>query len=161
MAFASRPMRSLIYVDCVREEYRHRLLHWLYALHVPDSISKFGPYVSKYAFYNALPTPPEGERFGTRRMQLTEHYWLLNEMTPEMHVNAFTERMPVEVLRWQGMIPDDGTDLSKAANMDGDTHRASGGGETPPFVFAHVPINWEEDFKGAGRTLDDALVGRK
>ena len=155
MAFASRPMRSLIYVDCVREEYRHRLLHWLYALHVPDSISKFGPYVTKYAFYNALPVPPEGERFGTRRMQLTEHYWLLNEMTPEMNVNAFTERMPVEVLRWQGMIPDDGTDLSKAANMDGDTHRASGGGEMPPFVFAHVPINWEEDFKGAGRTLDD------
>lgn len=28
----------------------------------------------KYAFYNALPTPPEGERFGTRRMQMTEHY---------------------------------------------------------------------------------------
>ena len=25
----------------------------------------------------------------------------------------------------------------------------------PPFVFAHVPINWEEDLKGAGRTLDD------
>ena len=39
--------------------------------------------------------------------------------------------------------------------MDGDTHRASGGGEMPPFVFAHIPINWEEDFKGAGRTLDD------
>jgi hypothetical protein len=148
-------MRSLIFVDCVREEYRHRLLHWLYAMHVPDSISKFGPYVQKYAFYNALPVPPEGERFGTRRMQMTEHYWLLNEMTPEMRVNAFTERMPVEVLRWQGMIPDDGTDLSKAANMDGDTHRASGGGEMPPFVFAHVPINWEEDFKGAERTLDD------
>ncbi len=50
MAFEARPMRSLIYVDCVREEYRHRLLHWLYALHVPDSISKFGPYVTKYAF---------------------------------------------------------------------------------------------------------------
>ena len=67
MPFESRPMRSLIYVDCVREEYRHRLLHWLYAMHVPDSISKFGPYVTKYAFYNALPTPPGGERFGTRR----------------------------------------------------------------------------------------------
>ena len=29
MPFAPRPMRSLIFVDCVREEYRHRLLHWL------------------------------------------------------------------------------------------------------------------------------------
>lgn len=87
---------------------------------------------------------------------MTEHYWMVNEMTPEMSVNAFTERMPVEVLRWQGMIPDDGTDLSHEANMDGDTHRASGGDNgCPPFVFAHVPINWAEDYKGKGRTIDD------
>ena len=155
MAFEFRPMRSLIFVDCVREEYRHRLQHWLYAIHVPDSISKFGTYCNKYAFYNALPTPPEGERFGTRRMQLTEHYWLVNEMTPEMSVNAFTERMPVDVLRWQGMIPDDGADLSKVANMDGDEHRKSGGGDMPPFVFAHIPMNWQDDFKGKGRTIAD------
>lgn len=154
--FEYRPMRSVIYVDCVREEYRHKLQHWLYSVHVPDSISKFGPYCNKYAFYNALPVPPQGERFGTRRMQMTEHYWLVNEMTPEMSVNAFTERMPVEVLRWQGMIPDDGTDLSHEANMDGDAHRASGGDNgCPPFVFAHVPINWAEDYKGKGRTIDD------
>ena len=152
-----RPMRSVIYADCVREEYRHRLQHWLYAVHVPDSISKFAPYCNKYTFYNALPVPPEGERFGTRRMQMTEHYWMVNELTPEMSVNVFTERMPVEVLRWQGLIPDDGTDLSHAKNMDGDAHRASGGGDTgmPPFVFAHVPINWQEEYKGKGRTIDD------
>ena len=30
MSFEFRPMRSLIFVDCVREEYRHRLQHWLY-----------------------------------------------------------------------------------------------------------------------------------
>ena len=155
--FEYRPMRSVIYVDCVREEYRHRLQHWLYSVHVPDSIGKFTPYCNKYTFYNALPTPPEGERFGTRRMQMTEHYWMVNELTPEMSVNAFTERMPVEVLRWQGMIPDDGADLSHAENMDGDAHRASGGGDTgmPPFVFAHVPINWQEEYKGKGRTIDD------
>ena len=155
MAFEYRPMRSLIFVDCVREEYRHRLQHWLYATHVPDSISKFGQYCNKYAFYNALPVPPEGMRFGARRMQLTEHYWMVNEMTPEMSVNAFTERMPVEVLRWQGMIPDDDVDLSKVANMDGDEHRRSGGGDMPPFVFAHLPINWQDDYKGKGRTIDD------
>ena len=154
--FEYRPMRSVIYADCVREEYRHKLQRWLYSVHIPDSISKFGPYCTKYAFYNALPTPPQGERFGTRRMQMTEHYWMVNEMTPEMSVNAFTERMPVEVLRWQGMIPDDGTDLSHEANMDGDAHRAPGGDNgCPPFVFAHVPINWAEDYKGKGRTIDD------
>ena len=152
--FDYRPMRSIIFVDCVREEYRHRLQHWLYAVHIPDSISKFGPYVSKYAFYNALPVPPEGERFGTRRFQMTEHYWLTNEMAPEMSACAMAERMPVEVLRWQGMIPDDGAKLSEE-NMDADEHRSSGGGEMPPFVFAHVPINWQYDYKGKGRTIAD------
>lgn len=156
MSFEYRPMRSVIYVDCVREEYRHRLQKWLYSTHIPDSIAKFTPYCNKYTFYWALPTPPEGERFGTRRMQMTEHYWMVNEMTPEMSVSSLTERMPVEVLRWQGMIPDDGTDLSHAANMDGDSHRSSGGDNgCPPFVFAHVPINWQDDYKGKGRTIDD------
>lgn len=156
MPFEYHPMRSVIYVDCVREEYRHRLQHWLYSVHVPDSISKFTPYCNKYAFYNALPVPPEGERFGTRRMQMTEHYWMVNEMLPEMRNNIFTERMPPEVMRWQGTIPDDDVDLSNAENMDGDTARATGGDNgCPPFVFAHVPINWESDYKGAGRTIDD------
>ena len=156
MSFEYRPMRSVIYVDCVREEYRHRLQKWLYSTHIPDSIAKFTPYCNKYTFYWALPTPPEGERFGTRRMQMTEHYWMVNEMTPEMSVSSLTERMPVEVLRWQGMIPDDGTDLSHAANMDGDSHRSSGGDNgCPPFVVAHVPINWQDDYKGKGRTIDD------
>ncbi|NTV90592.1 MAG: acetyl-CoA hydrolase, partial [Clostridiales bacterium] len=82
MAVEFNPMRSLIYVDCCKEEYRHRLKHWLHRYHITDSISQFGPYVSKYAFYGALPVPPEGERFGTCRMQLTEHYWMINPMTP-------------------------------------------------------------------------------
>ena len=34
MSFEFRPMRSLIFVDCVREEYRHRLQHWLYNTHL-------------------------------------------------------------------------------------------------------------------------------
>ena len=74
---------------------------------------------------------------------------LSSEMLPEMRIHAFTERMPVEILRWQGMIPDDGSTLSHMANMDGDSHRSSGGDNgMPPFVFAHVPINWQEDYKG-------------
>lgn len=145
MAYEFCPQRSLIFADCAREEYRHKLLHWLYAIHVPDSISQFAPYCSKYAFYFALPVPPEGERFGTRRSHLTEHYWTVDATKAEMSVNAFTERMPVETLRWQGMIPDDGTDLSQKANMEGNEHRTSGGGDTPPFVMAFIPMNWEED----------------
>lgn len=154
MSIAFRPMRSLIFVDCCKEEYRHKLLHWLYFHHVPESISKFAPYVTQYAFYNALPVPPEGERFGTRRMQMTEHYWLVNEMTPEMKNHSLAEYMPLDVLRWQGCIPD--TDEPLTENIDGDAGRAVGGDNgCPPFVFAHVPICWEEDFKGAGRTTQD------
>lgn len=118
MSVEFRPMRSVIYVDVCREEYRHRLQHWLYGHHIQDSISNFGPYVTKYAFYNALPVPPEGERFGTRRMQMTEHYWLVNEMEPEMRNKAIAEYMPMDVLRWQGCVPD--TDETPHENLDGD-----------------------------------------
>ena len=52
------PMRSLIYVDCVSEDYRPKLQRWLYKVHVPDSISQFEPYVTKYAFYPSFPIPP-------------------------------------------------------------------------------------------------------
>lgn len=87
---------------------------------------------------------------------MTEHYWLINEMLPEMRNNAFGEVMPPEVLRWQGMLPDSDEAIAQMANMTGEEHRSSGGDNgCPPFVFAHVPINWEEDFKGAGRTVKD------
>ena len=76
MSVEFRPMRSVIYVDVCREEYRHRLQHWLYGHHIQDSISNFGPYVTKYAFYNALPVPPEGERFGTRRFFCADELFL-------------------------------------------------------------------------------------
>ena len=39
--------------------------------------------------------------------------------------------------------------------MDGDTHRTSGGGEMPPFVMVFVPMNWQDDYKGKGRTIAD------
>jgi hypothetical protein len=149
-----KPMRSLIYVDVVKEKYRHKLLHWLHRYHVQDSISQFGPYVTKYAFYMALPTPPEGERFGTIRMQLTEHYWLVNPFTSNKKVKALTEYFPLEALKWQGTVPD--TDEVLNENIEGDAARSSGGDKgMPPFLFAFVPVWWEEDFKGSQRTVED------
>lgn len=147
-----QPMRSLIYVDCVKEEYRHRLQNWLYHYHVPDSISQFSPYVSKYAFYNALPTPPGGDKYGTVRQQLTEHYWLLNPFTEHFKHKALTEYFPADVLKWQGNIPDD--DL--CVNFEGDDARCQGGSNgCAPFIFAFLPICWEDDFKGKERTIQD------
>lgn len=139
MSVEFRPMRSVIYVDVCREEYRHRLQHWLYGHHIQDSISNFGPYVTKYAFYNALPVPPEGERFGTRRMQMTEHYWLVNEMEPEMRNKAIAEYMPMDVLRWQGCVPD--TDETPHENLDGDVGRSIGGDNGARPSSRHVPIS--------------------
>lgn len=160
MAIEFKPMRSLIYVDVVREDYRHMLKHWLYKHHIADSISQFGPYVTKYAFYPALPTPPEGERFGTYRMQLTEHYWLTNPMTCDFKNKALTEYFPTDVLKWQGTIPDDGIvqviEGVEIESMGGDDARSTGGDNgCPPFIFAFVPICWEEDFKGLERTVED------
>ena len=51
MAYEFNLMRSLISVGLAKEEYRPRLEEWLYKYHVPESISKFSPYCSKYAFY--------------------------------------------------------------------------------------------------------------
>lgn len=160
MAIQFQPMRSLIYVDVVKEDYRHMLKHWLYYHHIPESIAQFGPYVSKYAFYPALPTPPEGDRFGTHRMQLTEHYWLVNPMTEAFKNKALSEYFPMDVLKWQGTIPDDGVvailEGDETEKLGGDDARSTGGGNgCPPFIFAFVPISWEEDFKGANRTIED------
>lgn len=161
MAIEFNPMRSLIYVDVVKEDYRHMLKHWLYYHHVPESMSQFGPYVSKYAFYPALPTPTDGEKFGTHRMQLTEHYWMVNPLTPEFKNKTMTEYFPIDVLKWQGNVPDD----SKVAVLEGeeaemmesgDAARSVGGDNgCPPFIWAFVPLSWEEDLKGAGRTMED------
>lgn len=154
MSVEFKPMRSLIYSDVVKEEYRHKLLHWLHRYHVQDSISQFGPYVTKYSYYMALPTPPEGERFGTVRFQLTEHYWMINPFSAELKVKALNEYFPLETMKWQGTIPD--TDDILDENLEGDAARSTGGKNgMPPFLFAFVPVWWEEDFKGSDRTVED------
>lgn len=158
------PTRSLIFVDLADEDYRIHLENWLYRYHVPDSISQFGPYVSKYAFYPALPVPEGGERFGAVRMQMTEHYWLANpnDIHEFSHHKALREYFPPDVLIWQNNLPDPKkglpVDKGAAENIDGDDARATKGNEnlgTVPFIFAFVPVWWEEDFKGEGRTVED------
>lgn len=154
------PVRSLIFVDLAHEDYRIQLENWLYRYHVPDSISQFGPYVSKYAFYQALPVPPEGERFGTVRMQMTEHYWLANpnDIREFIHHKALTEYFPQDVLVWQNNLPDKSRLHDEDVNLEGDDARSAKGNEalgTVPFVFAFVPVWWEDDLKGEGRTVED------
>lgn len=160
--FKFEPMRSLIYVNCAHEDYRPNLLRWLYKTHVPDSISQFEPYVTKYAFYPALPTPPEGERFGYASLQLTEHHWLVSDLDPRLGIKAIAETFPLDVLVWQGNLPaavlehheapaqeEQEGDIGNNARQTG----AEGGGN--PFIFCFLPMWWENDIKGKGRTIED------
>ena len=50
MAIQFQPIRSIIYVDVVKEDYRHILKHWIYKHHIPYIISQFGTYLTKYTF---------------------------------------------------------------------------------------------------------------
>ena len=58
--FKFEPMRSLIYVDCVSEDYRPKLQRWLYKTHIPDSISQFEPYVTKICILSIFPDSATG-----------------------------------------------------------------------------------------------------
>lgn len=151
------PMRSIIFVHCAKEKFRHKLQHWQYYHHVQESMAQFGPYVSKYTYYWALPVPEDGERFGTRNYNIAEHYWMVNPMDTKLKIKAISEYFPPEALIWQGQLPD--TQESHNMGMfQGDAGRSSGrdGVEgTIPFVWTFVPMWWEEDFKGANRTLED------
>jgi len=158
MAYEFNPKRSLIFIRVVKEEYRHKHRHWLYRHHVEDSISQFGPYVSQYAYYPALPVPPGGDAYGAHNVNLVEHYWLVSDFDPRVKNKTFSEFFPPEVLRWQGNIPDvDPGSLPE--NLDGDRARQAdclaADDTTSPFVFAFVPIWWDEDLKGSERTAED------
>jgi hypothetical protein len=152
------PTRSLIFLRVAREEYRHRLRHWWYRYHCPESIAQFEPYVSKYAFYPSLPTPDGGDVFGAHNYGLTEHYWLINDFDPRVKNKTFGEFFPPDVLRWQGNIPDIDP-LSHPNNLNGDRARgtdcSSADDATSPFIFAFVTVWWDEDIKGLGRTVED------
>ena len=155
--FKFEPMRSLIYVDCVSEDYRPKLQRWLYKTHIPDSISQFEPYVTKYAFYPSFPIPPQGDRFGYVRMQLTEHHWLVSDLDPRLEIKAIAETFPMDVLVWQGQIPAAAhTDAQIDTDGDaGNAARKSNNAEGNPFIFAFLPMWWEKDLKGKGRTIED------
>ena len=159
--FKFEPMRSFIYVNVVKEDYRPKLLRWLYKTHVPDSISQFEPYVTKYAFYPAFPCPPEGERFGYAKLQLTEHHWLVNDFDPRLGIKAVAETFPPGVLVWQGNLPESVLEGEPSRHDEDDDEEAGKkarktaveGGN--PFIFCFVPMWWEEDIKGKGRNIED------
>ena len=156
--FKFQPMRSLIYVDVVDEDYRPKLQRWLYKTHIPDSISLFEPYVTKYAFYPSFPMPKEGDRYGYARMQLTEHHWIINDVDPRLEIKAIAETFPMDVLVWQGQIPAAKSTGEAQMETEGDVGndaRKTNNTEGNPFIYLFLPFFWEYDIKGKGRTIED------
>ncbi len=162
--FKFEPMRSLIYVNVAKEDYRPNLQRWLYKTHVPESISQFEPYVTKYAFYPSFPCPPEGDRFGYAKMQLTEHHWLVSDLDPRLEIKAMAETFPPDVLLWQGNLPEEVVEAMKKGPApgedDGDVGNEARKVDIPganPFIFCFLPMWWEEDLKGKGRNIEDGV----
>ncbi|CAM3534543.1 hypothetical protein VA7868_03871 [Vibrio aerogenes CECT 7868] len=145
-----QPMRSFILVSVRDDSDLPAAYRWLYKYHVPDSISQFAPYVTKYSTYRALPVPPKGEDYGTYNWIMTEHYWLINPFNTSNSAApnglAFKETFDPEYMRITRQ-PTDG-DLRP-------THWVGSREGYHPTVFAFAPLFWEEDYKGSDRTIED------
>ena len=147
---ASRPMRSVIMVSVRDDSYLPLAYRWLYKHHVPESISQFSPYVTKYATYRALPLPPGAEDFGAYNWIMTEHYWLIdpfnNSGTCMPDGLSFAESFDAAYL--------EATRQPTGGPLRGHEWQGSREGYHPT-VFAFLPVFWEEDYKGCGRTIED------
>lgn len=143
-------MRSFILVSVRDDSDLPAAYRWYYKHHVPDSISQFAPYVTRYAAYRALPLPEGADDFGTYNWLMVEHYWLINPFhtssTSAPNGLAFRESFTKEYLE----ITRQPTDGDLRPNTWVGTREGY-----HPTVFAFAPLFWEDDFKGEGRTIED------
>ena len=144
-----RPMRSFIVMSVRSENDLPRVWRWLYKQHVPESISQFMPYCTKYATYHAQPLPEGARDFGSYNCMMTEHYWLFNifqsQGTGMPRGLAFGEEYPEDFMEITCQPP------SKVLRQSGWQGSRDG---YHPIVFSFAPIFWEDDFKGEGRLTD-------
>ena len=144
-----RPMRSFILQNFRSDNDRPAIWRWLYKQHVPESISQFMPYCTKYCTYHALPLPEAALDFGTYNGMMTEHYWLFNifqsQGTGMPTGLAFGEEFPEDFMEMTCQPP------SKELRQSGWQGSRDG---HHPLVFSFAPVFWEDDFKGAGRLTD-------
>lgn len=147
-----RPMRGVILQNIRSDNDRPAVMRWLYKTHVPESISQFMPYCTKYATYHALPLPHGALDFGTYNGFMTEHYWLFNifqqEGTQHSGGIAFGEEFPADFMEMTTQPP------SQVLRQQGWQGSRDG---YHPVVISYAPIFWEDDFKGAGRLTNDGV----
>jgi len=145
-----RPMRSFILNNVRSDNDRPKAFRWLYKQHVPESLSQFTPYCTKYATYHALPLPDGAEAFGTYNWIMTEHYWNFNifqeKNTGHGSGLAFREAYPDDFMEITCQPP---SDVLRQSGWQGSKDGYH------PIVFCFAPIFWEDDFKGKDRMTDD------
>lgn len=145
-----RPMRSFILNNVRSDNDRPKAFRWLYKQHIPESISQFLPYCTKYSTYHALPLPKDAERFGSYNWIMTEHYWNFNifqdKNTGHGKGLAFSEAYPDDFMEITCQPP---SNVLRQAGWQGSKDGYH------PIVFCFAPIFWEDDFKGSDRQTDD------
>lgn len=149
---AFQPMRSFILQNIRSDNDRPAVMRWLYKTHVPESISQFAPYVTKYATYYALPLPRGAEEFGTYNGFMTEHYWLFSIFQDKHSQHsqglAFGEDFPADFMEMTTQPPSpELRQVGWQGSRDG----------YHPVVISFAPIFWEDDLKGRGRLTDDGV----
>jgi len=144
-----QPMRSFILQNFRSDNDRPKIWRWLYKQHVPESISQFMPYCTKYCTYHALPLPEGALDFGTYNGMMTEHYWLFNifQAKGSAHSSglAFGEEYPEDFMELTCQPP---SDVLRQSGWQGSRDGYH------PVVFSFAPVFWEDDFKGSGRLTD-------
>lgn len=144
-----QPMRSFILNNLRSDNDRRKAFRWLYKQHIPESISQFMPYCTKYATYHALPLPQGALDFGTYNWIMTEHYWQFNIFQERNKAHSsglvFGEEFPEDFMEITCQPP------SKMLRQSGWQGSKNG---YHPLVFAFAPLFWEDDFKGAHRLTD-------
>lgn len=145
-----RPMRSFILNNVRSDNDRPKAFRWLYKQHVPESLSQFTPYCTKYSTYHALPLPEGALNFGTYNWIMTEHYWNINifqeKNTGHPRGLAFTEAYPDDFMEITCQPP---SNVLRQSGWQGSKDGYH------PLVFCFAPIFWEDDFKGSNRLTDD------
>ena len=146
-----RPMRSFILQNFRSDNDRPKVWRWLYKQHVPESISQFMPYCTKYCTYHALPLPEGALDFGTYNGMMTEHYWLFNIFQSKGTGMPARARLRRGVPR--GLHGDD----LPAAQQGAAAVRAGRGAATAttPWSSPSPRSSGRTTSRGAGRLTDD------
>ena len=137
-------------------EYRFQLTKLIVDNLHPDIILSHDDWGSKQSLFIS---PDTWREFIKPQYERSYKYMKDHGVIVMHHADSFMEPIIEDMVDlgidiWQGTLPENAKEEGFMA--DGEAARASGGDNgCPPFIFAFLPIFWEQDLKGAGRTMVD------